>query len=458
MAASILIIEDDITFGIMLKTWLSKKGFTVDTASSIAHARKQLLNHAYGLVLSDLRLPDGDGIQLLEWMNGKKLHLPLIIMTGYAEVQTAVTAIKSGASDDISKPVNPDELLKKINDALANPQPATNEIPKKKTSSPEHPAGNHHPNHQAWQENFLEGNSEAAKQLYNYVRLVAPTSMSVLINGASGTGKEYVAHRIHQLSDRADKPFIAIDCGSIPKELAASEFFGHVKGSFTGALTNKTGAFVAANGGTIFLDEIGNLSYEVQVQLLRALQERRVRPVGSIEEIEVNIRFISATNEDLQLAIKKGAFREDLYHRINEFTLKMPSLKERKEDILLFANFFLDQANKELGKHLLGFDFKAAETIQNYQWPGNLRQLKNTVRRATLLAQNDYIGISDLGYDMKEEPLGNVSFPLRDEKREKEQILEALQQTNNNKSKAAVLLGIDRKTLYNKLKLYNIEA
>ena len=214
---------------------------------------------------------------------------------------------------------------------------------------------------------------------------------------------------------------------------------------------------MAANGGTIFLDEIGNLSYEVQVQLLRALQERRVRPVGSIEEIEVDIRFISATNEDLQEAIKKGTFREDLYHRINEFTLKMPSLKERKEDILLFANFFLDQANKELNKRLLGFDFKAAEALQSYQWPGNLRQLKNTVRRATLLAQNNYICINDLGYDMKEEA-APASFPLRNEKREKEQILEALQQTNYNKSKAAALLGIDRKTLYNKLKLYNIEG
>ena len=454
MSASILIIEDDITFGVMLKTWLTKKGFAVETASSISHARKLLVSNQYELILSDLRLPDGDGIQLLEWTNEKGMRLPLIIMTGYAEIQTAVAAIKSGASDYISKPVNPDELLKKINDALLNRQNVQN---KDKAKSQERANDEHH-NNNVWQENFLEGNSEAARQLFNYVRLVAPTSMSVLINGASGTGKEYVAHRIHQLSNRSDKPFIAIDCGSIPKELAASEFFGHVKGSFTGALTNKTGAFVAANGGTIFLDEIGNLSYEVQIQLLRALQERRVRPIGSIEEIEVDIRFISATNEDLPDAIRKGTFREDLYHRINEFTLKMPSLKERKEDILLFANFFLDQANKELNKHLLGFDFKATEAIQNYQWPGNLRQLKNTVRRATLLAQNNYISINDLGYDMKEEPTVPASFPLRNEKREKEQILEALQQTNNNKSKAATLLGIDRKTLYNKLKLYNIEA
>ena len=441
MASSLLIVEDDLTFSTMLKTWLKKKGFEVETASTQARARKLLAEQPFDLILSDLRLPDKDGMTLLSWLREQSNQVPFIIMTGYAEIQSAVKAIKEGATDYISKPVQPDELLKKIKEAI-NTEHA---------SAEEEEAG-------ISQQNFLEGESEAAHQLYNYVNLVAPTQMSVLINGASGTGKEYVAHRIHRLSKRAGKPFIAIDCGSIPKDLAASEFFGHVKGSFTGAFNDKVGAFEEANGGTLFLDEIGNLSYEVQVQLLRALQERRIRRIGSSKEIEVDVRLISATNENLKEAIAKGNFREDLYHRINEFTLYMPSLKERKDDILLFANFFLDQANKELGKHLLGFDFKAAETIQNYQWPGNLRQLKNTVRRATLLAQNDYIGISDLGYDMKEEPLGNVSFPLRDEKREKEQILEALQQTNNNKSKAAVLLGIDRKTLYNKLKLYNIEA
>ena len=307
---------------------------------------------------------------------------------------------------------------------------------------------------------FLEGESEAARQLYNYVGLVAPTPMSVLINGASGTGKEYVAHRIHQLSKRADKPFIAIDCGSIPKELAASEFFGHVKGSFTGALNDKTGAFVEANGGTLFLDEIGNLSYEVQIQLLRALQERRIRPVGSNKEIEVNVRLISATNENLQKAIEKGNFREDLFHRINEFTLRMPSLKERQEDILLFANFFLDQANHELDRHLIGFDAAASNALQTYSWPGNLRQLKNIVKRATLLAQGSYITLTELGYELVESSSASptsTSLSLHDEATEKKRILEALQQTGNNKSKAALLLGIDRKTLYNKLKLYNIQ-
>ena len=448
MPHSILIVEDDLTFATMLKTWLGKKGFLVDTAGSSARARKQLDAQPYDLVLSDLRLPDQDGISLLAWMKEHGHRIPLIIMTGYADIQSAVQAMKNGANDYISKPVQPDVLLKKINEALQS---------KNTVATPSHPAPSVSV---APSSNFLEGESEAARQLYNYVGLVAPTPMSVLINGASGTGKEYVAHRIHQLSKRADKPFIAIDCGSIPKELAASEFFGHVKGSFTGALHDKTGAFVEANGGTLFLDEIGNLSYEVQIQLLRALQERRIRPVGSNKEIEVNVRLISATNENLLQAIEKGNFREDLFHRINEFTLRMPSLKERQEDILLFANFFLDQANHELDRHLIGFDAAASNALQTYSWPGNLRQLKNIVRRATLLAQGNYITLTELGNELVESPNvspTSTSFSLHDETNEKKRILEALQQTGNNKSKAALLLGIDRKTLYNKLKLYNIQ-
>ena len=389
------------------------------------------------------------------WMNEQDLDIPLIIMTGYADIQTAVQAIKLGARDYIAKPVNPDELLKKMSEALEDKEEdahvsgkatsdKTTTGSKGKTSSSKTEA-----------HAYLEGESDAAKQLYNYVGLVAPTNMSVLINGASGTGKEYVAHRIHQLSKRADRPFVAIDCGSIPKELAASEFFGHIKGAFTGALTDKTGAFVEANGGTIFLDEIGNLSYEVQIQLLRALQERKIRPVGSNKEISVDIRLVSATNENLEQAIEKGTCREDLYHRINEFTLRMPQLKDRREDILLFANFFLDQANREMDKQLTGFDDKASRALLEYPWPGNLRQMKNMVRRATLLAQGKFITINELS-ELKEPASAIIGIPLRNEEAEKRQIIEALRQTGNNKSRAAQLLGIDRKTLYNKLKLYNI--
>ena len=438
--SSILIVEDDITYGMMLKTWLTKQGFQVASVSSVARAQKHIESNGADLILSDLRLPDRDGTDLLKWLEEKELPIPLIIMTGYADIRSAVQAMKLGAHDYVSKPVNPDELLKKMAEALD----ATRPVPPSKQQQPD-------------TSDYLEGESDAARQLYNYVRLVAPTNMSVLVNGASGTGKEYVAHRIHQLSKRADKPFVAIDCGAIPKELAASEFFGHVKGAFTGALTDKTGAFVEANGGTIFLDEIGNLGYEVQVQLLRALQERKIRPVGSTKEIQVDVRLVSATNEHLEQAIAKGSFREDLYHRINEFTLHIPPLKERREDILLFANFFLDQANREMGKHLVGFDEKAANALLEYHWPGNLRQMKNAVRRATLLAQGKLITLNELT-ELHEPATVQpaTGFTLRNEEAEKQHILHALQQTGHNKSRAAKLLGIDRKTLYNKLKHYNL--
>lgn len=446
---SILIVEDDITYGIMLKTWLTKKGFQIYSASSVARAQKVIDAETIDLILSDLRLPDHDGIDILRWLIKRERMIPLIIMTGYADIQSAVQAMKLGACDYVPKPINPDELLKKIEDALKKSESGDAPLASRQKASSDGMAS-------ASPSDFLEGESDSAKQLYNYVRLVAPTTMSVLINGASGTGKEYVAHRIHQLSKRADKPFVAIDCGAIPKELAASEFFGHVKGAFTGALTDKTGAFVEANGGTIFLDEIGNLSYEIQIQLLRALQERKIRPIGSNKEIQVDVRLISATNEDLEQQIGKGTFREDLYHRINEFTLYMPLLKERKEDILLFANFFLDKANQEMGKHLIGFDEQACKTMEAYHWPGNLRQMKNTIRRATLLATGNFITINELA-DLQQSPtLPVAGMPLRDEEAEKRHIIEALRQTGNNKSRAAQLLGIDRKTLYNKLKLYGI--
>lgn len=446
---SILIVEDDLTFSTMLKTWLGKKGYSVDTTSSNARARKILTEHEYDLVLSDLRLPDEDGLFLLSWLRNQGNHTPLIIMTSYAEVQNVVDAMKQGASDYIAKPVQPDILLQKIEAAFKKvdkvlPETVVASVPV---------------SDEAYTQNYMEGESEAARELYKYVRLVAPTPMSVLINGASGTGKEYVAHRIHQLSKRAGKPFVAIDCGAMLKELAASEFFGHVKGSFTGALADKTGAFVEANGGTLFLDEVGNLSYDVQVQLLRAIQEHRVRPVGSTQEIEVDVRLVCATNENLEEAIAKGTFREDLYHRINEFTLRMPALKDRQEDIMLFANFFLDQANRELDKDLIGFDDEASRALQQYAWPGNLRQMKNMVKRATLLASGDFITRADLGYELstpQQVVQQTHTFALHDETTEKERILQALKATGNNKSKAAALLGIDRKTLYNKLKLYQI--
>ena len=439
---SILIVEDDITFSLMLTTWLSKKGFTVKSVSSVADAKRKIEEETFDLVLSDLRLPDSDGIDLLKWMKNNHLSLPLIMMTGYAEIQTAVQAMKSGASDYIAKPLNPEELLNKIRESLLMER----EEPRTEIES-------------ASSDLYIEGQSQAACHLYEHVRLVAPTDMSVLVTGASGTGKEYIARRIHAQSARSKAPFVAVDCGAIPKELAASEFFSHVKGSFTGAIENKTGAFVAAQGGTIFLDEIGNLTYEVQVQLLRALQERRVKPIGSNQEIPINVRLISATNENLRQAIEKGDFREDLYHRINEFTIRIPDLKERKEDLLLFANHFLDLANAELRKDIIGFDSDTVQLFQSYSWPGNLRQMKNVIKYATLLATGRYITRKELPEELTEAvvsmDLDNIQ--LKNEEHERELIRKALRACDNNKTRAARLLGIDRKTLYNKLKIYQLD-
>ena len=437
---SILIVEDDITFSLMLTTWLGKKGFVVRSSSSVSDAKRRLGEEAFDLVISDLRLPDSDGIDLLKWLKSTHPSLPLIMMTSYAEIQTAVQAMKLGAADYIAKPLNPDELLGQIKELVRVEEkaPARAPVP----SAPDL---------------YIEGQSQAARQLYEHVRLVAPTDMSVLVTGASGTGKEYIARRIHEQSNRSKAPFVAVDCGAIPKELAASEFFGHVKGSFTGAIENKTGAFVAAQGGTIFLDEIGNLTYEVQVQLLRALQERKVKPIGSNQEIAINVRLISATNENLRQAIEKGDFREDLYHRINEFTIRIPDLKERKEDLLLFANHFLDLANSELQKDIIGFDNDTMQLFQSYSWPGNLRQMKNVIKYATLLATGRYITRKELPEELTENLPSHTNIQLKNVEHERDLIRKALQECGNNKTRAAQLLGIDRKTLYNKLKIYQLD-
>lgn len=437
---SILIVEDDITFSLMLTTWLGKKGFVVRSSSSVSDAKRKLGEEAFDLVISDLRLPDSDGIDLLKWLKNTHPSLPLIMMTSYAEIQTAVQAMKLGAADYIAKPLNPDELLGKIRELAHMEEKAPARVPV--PSAPDL---------------YIEGQSQAARQLYEHVRLVAPTDMSVLVTGASGTGKEYIARRIHEQSNRSKAPFVAVDCGAIPKELAASEFFGHVKGSFTGAIENKTGAFVAAQGGTIFLDEIGNLTYEVQVQLLRALQERKVKPIGSNQEIAINVRLISATNENLRQAIEKGDFREDLYHRINEFTIRIPDLKERKEDLLLFANHFLDLANSELQKDIIGFDNDTMQLFQSYSWPGNLRQMKNVIKYATLLATGRYITRKELPEELTENLLSHANIQLKNVEHERDLIRKALQECGNNKTRAAQLLGIDRKTLYNKLKIYQLD-
>ena len=463
----ILIVEDDLSFGTMLQTWLKKKGFDVEKVTNVGAAARWLTEggaDSVNLILSDLRLPDHDGLFLLTWMRKRNIAVPFIVMTHYAEVQNAVLAMKSGAADYIAKPVQPDILLQKINDALQAASAATPVSQAVSAASAPVSASSTNAaascttanaNASASVPKYLEGRSEASHQLYDYVRLVAPTPMSVLILGASGTGKEYVARRIHELSARKDKPFFALDCGAIPKDVAASEFFGHKKGAFTGADADKRGAFEVANGGTLFLDEVGNLSYDVQVQLLRALQERRIRPVGGDRELTVDIRLVCATNENLEQAVAEGRFREDLYHRINEFTIYMPQLRERGNDIFLFADLFIRQANAELQRQVDGLDAAAAELLVQHSWPGNLRELNNVMKRAVLLARGRQITAAELQQAMG--PVRqNVVHTLYDEADERQRIEEALRQTGGNKAKAARLLGIDRKTIYNKMEKWGM--
>ncbi len=463
--AKILIVEDDLTFGTMIQTWLKKKGFDADRVTSVGAALRYLQENDHtDLILSDLRLPDRDGLAILQWTGIHRPGIPFIVMTSYAEVQNAVLAMKSGATDYIAKPFPPDILLEKIHEALdgKNEEGRVKNLAGRVKSQEERARDQKEQNVQSEGDNcsipkYIEGKSEASRQLYEYVSLVAPTPMSVLILGASGTGKEYVAHRIHELSSRKDKPFVALDCGAIPKDVAASEFFGYMKGAFTGAEQDKKGAFEMANGGTLFLDEMGNLSYEVQVQLLRALQERKIRPLGSTQEIDIDIRLVCATNENLANCVAEGKFREDLYHRINEFTIYMPALKDRGTDLFIFADLFIKHANRKLGRNVLGLDAKASERIASYDWPGNLRELNNVMKRATLLAKGKYIGMAELERTMVQTTVQPVNLALHDEQSELQSIEAALKATNGNKSKAAQLLGIDRKTLYNKLKKYGMD-
>lgn len=473
MRPSVLIIDDDPTFCLMLKSFLSKKDFATETAFSGAEAINQVKNNNFDIVLSDFRLPDTDGLELLENIREIKPGTPVIIMTSYADIRIAVKAMKIGAYEYVTKPVNPDEILLTIKNAL-NRDKDTMVVPPpaQVTGKNEQPTGKKSTLKNGFE--YVEGNSDTANRIMQYIDVVAPTNLSVIINGESGTGKEYVAKMIHQKSSRSHKPFVSIDCGALSKELAASELFGHIKGSFTGAISDKTGQFVFADGGTIFLDEIGNLTYEIQVQLLRAIQERRIRKIGSNQDVEIDVRIIVATNEDLMDAVKKGNFREDLYHRLNEFTIVVPSLRDRGSDIDIFAGHFLNLANTELSKSVDDFDEEVKAIFRKYSWPGNLREMRNVVRRAVLLTSGNLVKKETLPHEIvfekREElnannsnqftPQSHVEQPsdLKSlaEKTERELIINTLVKVNYNKSKAATLLKIDRKTLYNKMKLYKI--
>jgi two-component system response regulator HydG len=372
----ILILDDDLTLSQMLKTWLGKKGYDMQTAINVSAAKKELERQTPDLVISDLRLPDENGLAFLKWSKERYPDVAFIMMTSYANIQTAVDSIKSGAYDYVSKPVNPEELLKKIQDAFSSHPKAKEDPPKSKKPEPE---------------TFVKSQSPEYKKVYDYVDLVAPTHLSVFIEGESGVGKEHIARMIHEKSKQAQGPFVPVDCGVMNKELSASDFFGHIKGSFTGAISNKKGHFEEADKGTLFLDEIGNLSPEVQMQLLRTLQEKKIKPVGANKEIDVDVRVVVATNEDMEQAIATGKFRRDLYHRINEFHIHVPTLKECKDDITLFAHHFLEKANGEIEKNVIGFDKETLRILHAYPWPGNIRELRNVIFRMVLIAPSDML-------------------------------------------------------------------
>ena len=438
----ILIVDDDATFCLMLKKMLEKYHFSVTTTFSPDNVRRLIHKHHFHIVLTDLRMPDFSGLDVIRLVKHESPGTQTIIMTEYAEITTAIQSIKLGAFNYIPKPFQPGEVVNMISDALA----ASNNNSANKNHIPDFIL-----------DDFLFGTSKESGEMKKYIELVSPTQLSVLITGESGTGKEYIARLIHALSLRNDRPFVAVDCGAIPRELVASEFFGHVRGAFTGAINDKTGHFEAANGGTLFLDEVGNLSYNTQVQLLRSLQEHIIKPVGGSREIATDVRIIAATNENLQVAKEQGTFREDLFHRLNEFEIKVPSLCQRKDDILHFSSYFLTRANAYLNKNVAGFEPDVEAIFRNYAWPGNLREMKNVINRATLLAQGDKITKNEIPAEIFQPQMNDSQFDLFNENHESELIQKVLGTVNFNKSKAAQLLRIDRKTLYNKMKFYQID-
>ena len=449
----VLIIDDDNFICEILKKHLQNNQYQANIAFSGKSGLDLFKRINFDLVLCDFRLPDTSGLELLQKLRSLRQDIPVIIMTAYADVRMAVRLMKMGADDYITKPIQQEELVVLI----------------KKLTQKENEEPSENPRRGSFEGEFIVGESDQIKRVIDFARKVAPTNMSVVIEGETGTGKEYIARFIHENSGRRTKPFIAIDCGSIPKDLANSELFGHVKGSFTGAVTDKDGVFQKADGGTLFLDEIGNLSYDIQLKLLRAIQERVVSRVGDDKLRRIDIRIIAATNEDLLNEVRENTFREDLFHRVNEFRISLPPLRQRGKDILIFVDHFIREANDELNRNVTGLSPETEKIILSYPWYGNLRELKNVIKRSVLMSTTDLIDKACLPYEIvypendafdkhvqgelnSDSMLKNASSEI-----EKQLIVKTIQEAGYNKSKAARILKIDRKTLYNKMKLYDIE-
>lgn len=471
MKPKILIVDDDVDICILLQDYLNKNGFSTTISVSAKNAFDELKKEKYQIVFSDFRLGDKDGYEVLTKIKKDHPNTEVVIITGYSNIKSAVNLMKAGAFDYLSKPLMPEELLNIANDALKHIKSKNQSVTADSSTQDKNTSLHSHlEEHDA----VFKGHSPAMKKLYQQVDLVATTDYSIILHGESGSGKEVIAKYIHQRSNRSSGPFIALDCGTLTRELSNSELFGHVKGSFTGAITDKKGHFELANGGTLFLDEIANLSYDIQAALLRVIQERKMKKIGGTKEINLDVRLIVASHEDLRAAYENNKFREDLFHRLNEFSIDIPPLRERQEDIQDMALFFLNRVNRETCKQIKGFDDEVLKQFLIYPWPGNVREMRNVIRRAVLLTSSDKISKEVLASELFQEytnkifkvnPEENNSIPLnpshpRDLKsisreREYEAIIDALKSANFNKSEAAKLLKIDRKTLYNKLKEYN---
>jgi two-component system response regulator HydG len=467
----ILIIDDDMDMCSLLGRFLQRKGYETDVAHNGSKGIAKAKDQPFDVVLCDFRLGDKEGREVLQEIKSANPQTIVIIITGYSDIKTAVDVIKQGAFDYITKPLIPDEVLNVINKALNQPEGEAI------VSNLQHENGSTVKKKAvvvATDSEFLVGQSSATKDLYRQIELVSPTPYSVILYGESGTGKEVVAKTIHNFSDRKGKPFVAMDCGTLSKELSGSELFGHVKGSFTGALNDKEGHFELANGGTLFLDEVANLSSEIQASLLRVIQERKFKRVGGTKEMNVDVRIIVASNENLQDSYRKGKFREDLYHRFNEFSINIPPLRSRREDIPLFADFFLRKACAELNKNIEDFDKEVIDLFMDYTWPGNLREFRNVIRRAALLTNGSLVNAATLPWEITNRSSyssvngteaqsaksatasshNNLDLKNAATQAEYETIMNVLKQVNFNKTKAAELLKIDRKTLYNKLRMH----
>lgn len=449
MRKRILIVDDDTYICKLLSNFLKKHDFDTETAYTGSSAIDKIRNEQFLLVLSDYRLPDRDGFEILNAANERNPELPVIIMTAYEELATAVRLIKAGAYDYITKPLIPEEMLEIVKEAVNEDKSVKLPV--------------------SFEEDFISGKSKKFREILDHIRIVSPVDITVIIQGETGSGKEYVARAIHYNSKRNHGPFTAVDCGALPTGVVNSELFGHIKGSFTGATFDKPGLFEQASGGTLFLDEISNLDAENQMKLLRVLQEKKITRIGDTKSISVDVRLVVASNEDLREEVEKNKLREDLYHRLNEFKINVPPLREREDDVLVYAEAFIARACTRFNKRVEGYDKEVKKILMNYPWPGNIRELRNVITRSVLLAKSGIISLREIPEEVRagqalhqhqENPSdsteNNINLKSISEMAEKEAIIQALIKSNYNKSRAARLLKIDRKTLYNKIKQFNI--